>query len=309
MRAKEVLKAALMADAAGVPHEFKPGHAIPPTDEINLVMPPDYPKTYPAIPYGTWSDDGSQLLCLLESLAENRGLLDLEHFAHLLLRWRHSAWHQSGGLVFDCGLATDAALQRIARGVAPDKAGGREVRSNGNGSLMRCLPAALAPVLWGISTEQALEIAMCQSVVTHAHPISRVSCAVYVALAMRLWREPDTHLDGALRDALAQVRRLVGEGDGMGEALNAIEAFGVHELPTGGGYVVDCLWSAIQALDRAGGCLDAIRRAISLGNDTDTTAIVTAGLAALRFGISDIPADWWCRLNMPAETRALLDAL
>lgn len=301
--------AALMADALGVPHEFKAGHEIPPAEQLTLVMPPTYPKTYPGVAYGTWSDDGSQMLCLLESLAANRGSFDLDHFAQLLLRWRNSAWHQSGCQVFDCGLATDAALERIARGVGSADAGGRDVRSNGNGSLMRVLPVALAPTLWGISTEQALDIAMRQSLVTHAHPISQVSCAVYVALAMKLWHDPQADLERACQDAVAQVRTLKGARPGMAEALGILVAFGANELPTGGGYVVDTFWSSFRALARADGCLSAIRHAIAYGNDTDTTAVVTGGLAAIRFGIGDIPGDWWRKLNIPRETQLFLDNL
>lgn len=301
--------AALIGDALGVPHEFKAGYLIPPSDQIQLVMPPEYPKTYPDVAYGAWSDDGSQMLCLFESLSVRNGSFDLEHFAQLLLQWRRSARHQSGGRVFDCGLQTDRALEGLVQGASPREAGGRDVRCNGNGSLMRVLPAALAPVLWGLSDAQAIEIAMEQSLVTHAHAISKVTCAVYVALAMRLWREPDAELQFVLQDAFAQVRLLLGERDGMGEALDAVEKFGANELPTGGGYVVDTFWSAIAALERAGSYLGVVREAIGFGYDTDTTAIVAGGLAALRFGIGDIPSDWWEKLNIPAETRAILESL
>lgn len=39
---------------------------------------------------------------------------------------------------------------------------------------------------------------------------------------------------------------------------------------------------------------DAVKRAIMLGDDTDTTACVTGGLAGICFGFSDIP-ERWCR--------------
>jgi ADP-ribosylglycohydrolase len=35
-----------------------------------------------------------------------------------------------------------------------------------------------------------------------------------------------------------------------------------------------------------------IRRAISLGNDTDTTAAVAGGIAGLRYGLRAIPERW-----------------
>jgi ADP-ribosyl-[dinitrogen reductase] hydrolase len=42
---------------------------------------------------------------------------------------------------------------------------------------------------------------------------------------------------------------------------------------------------------------DAVRRAIALGNDTDTTAAVAGGIAGIRFGLSGIPATWRERLR------------
>lgn len=75
-RALAGILGALLGDALGCPHEFKPGHSIPAAADINMAMLKDYSKTYPAIPYGTWSDDGSQLLCLLQTLADHKGELD-----------------------------------------------------------------------------------------------------------------------------------------------------------------------------------------------------------------------------------------
>ena len=57
----------------------------------------------------------------------------------------------------------------------------------------------------------------------------------------------------------------------------------------GSGYVVDCLHSARLAL-AAGSYETAVRTAIALGNDTDTTACVAGGLAGLRDGLHAIPA-------------------
>jgi len=66
-RWRTAVQGALLGDALGVPHEFKPGHELPPSAAIQMVMPEAYQKTYTAIRCGTWSDDGSQLLALLET--------------------------------------------------------------------------------------------------------------------------------------------------------------------------------------------------------------------------------------------------
>ena len=41
---------------------------------------------------------------------------------------------------------------------------------------------------------------------------------------------------------------------------------------------------------------DAVLKSVNLGNDTDTTAAVTGGLAALLYGFDSIPNEWLSQL-------------
>ena len=47
----------LVGDALGVPYE-----------KIEMTPPSGFRKTYPKIAAGTWSDDGAQALCLMDTL-------------------------------------------------------------------------------------------------------------------------------------------------------------------------------------------------------------------------------------------------
>ena len=60
----------------------------------------------------------------------------------------------------------------------------------------------------------------------------------------------------------------------------------------GSGYVVDTLRGAFMLLERAGSYEEAVRGAVALGDDTDTTACVAGGLAGVRFGAGGIPRRW-----------------
>jgi ADP-ribosylglycohydrolase len=78
------------------------------------------------------------------------------------------------------------------------------------------------------------------------------------------------------------------------DATNELDsAIRLHEIATatGSGYVVDCLRSARHCL-REASYEAAVRAAVALGNDTDTTACVTGGLAGIRSGIHGIPQRW-----------------
>jgi len=106
------------------------------------VPPPGFTPTRPDAPPGTWSDDGAQALCLLQSLLICQQLSSRD-FALRLLLWLQRGHLAVDGIVFDVGIQTRAALDRLNHGVPAESAGPARERDNGNGSLMRVLPLAL----------------------------------------------------------------------------------------------------------------------------------------------------------------------
>jgi hypothetical protein len=60
----------------------------------------------------------------------------------------------------------------------------------------------------------------------------------------------------------------------------------------GSGYVVHTLEAALWCLLTTGSYREAVLRAVNLGEDTDTTACVTGGLAGLCHGLDAVPAAW-----------------
>jgi ADP-ribosyl-[dinitrogen reductase] hydrolase len=309
---------ALVGDSIGVPFEFMTPERLPATNTINMVMPEGFAKTYEKIPYGTWSDDSSQLLCLLEVLTKSDDAdLDVGRFGGLLLRWMQSTHHQAGGVVYDCGGQTARSLKRIGQGVHATKAGGENEHSNGNGSLMRCLPVALIANLQGWTQSQMIEAALVQSVVTHAHPLAQVCCAVYCLMAETLLAKPGTEVAACCSGACDILRHhFIGLGQSSHlSALARIADFPASNFRRGSGFVLDSLWTAIECLDSSSCYVDVVRKAISYGNDTDTTACIAGGLAGIRYGLDHgpladnpigIPIDWVAALAIPAESLALL---
>ena len=60
----------------------------------------------------------------------------------------------------------------------------------------------------------------------------------------------------------------------------------------GSGYVLDTLWSARASVLAGTDYAGCVRAAIALGHDTDTTACVAGGIAALLHGEEGIPPEW-----------------
>ena len=277
----------LLGDAVGRPYEFKVAKELPAYEDIDIEPPVGFNPTYAQVPIGTWTDDGAQALALLDSLNQKNGL-QLPDFADKLCNWLYRGDYTPDGTVFDCGNQTHSALMRISQGVPVAQAAQNDEFANGNGALMRALPLAL----WHQGSDaELIQLAIQQGLPTHGHPRSGVVCALYCLMARRLIQQrrhyqPDFVI-GELRPHLSPA-----ENNELDTLLKAPE----RNNPQGTGYVVDTFWSALQAME-SDNYRDVIRRAIALGNDTDTTACVAGGLAGLRFGYDHLPKDWLIRLQ------------
>lgn len=292
----------LVGDALGVPYEFHPPHEIPSADDIEYTPPPGFDRSHKAIQPGTWSDDGAQALCLLESLLEC-DRLDVDDFGRRLVRWYDDGHLAVDGVVFDVGVATGRALLALRDGASPLAAGHRdgEHSSHGNGALMRSLPLAL----WHRGSDAELvRDAQLQSRVTHGHMRSQVCCALYCLWARRILQS----VDDPWRDAVTTLRALWVDDAHALEELEWSLRPDEQAIGHGSGYVVDSLRSALWASSLPT-YEQVVRAAIGLGRDTDTTACIAGGIAGLREGIDAIPERWRTGLRGGALYQPLLDRL
>jgi ADP-ribosylglycohydrolase len=274
----------LIGDAVGVPYEFHDASELPPLEQIDMQPPPGFRRAHGRVPVGTWSDDGAQALCLLASLLQ-AGKLDTNDFARRLRNWAGVGYMAVDNHVFDIGLQTQKALSRLENGMEPQLAGPRDVRDNGNGSLMRVLPLAL----WHRGSDTELVADACaQSRVTHGHERSQAVCAFYC-----LWARELLEGSGAAWDrASARLTACLPAHPQLAEEADYVRAPARGSKVQGSGYVLDSLWSARHALEAAGDYAGVVRAAIALGNDTDTTACIAGGLAGIRHGFAGLPQPW-----------------
>ena len=290
----------LIGDALGVPYEFHSATSIPTPSAIEMSPPADFLRAHDGVPLGTWSDDGAQTLALFDALLRDRAL-DLNTFASNLQNWyRHGAFTPDGK-VFDVGLQTQRAMYKLASGIDPALAGPHDDRDNGNGSLMRCL----AVVTVASSHEEVIHLARRQSLVTHGHPRSQLCCALYCLTAVYIFEGlTAANAVRAAEDELLDRNTGTAEEDELKTVLD-----GRFDVPQGSGYVVDCFWSAIHCLLSTSSYEDCVKRAVSLGTDTDTTAAVAGGLAGILYGEDALPERWVATLRAKAIVEDLLAQL
>ena len=278
----------LVGDALGVPYEFHAPEALPPLVDIEMTPPAQFPRAHARVPPATWSDDGAQALVLLASLLDHAAL-DMQDFGARLVAWYQNGYMAVDQHVFDVGIQTSQAIRNMIAGTPTSQAGRTDENANGNGSLMRVLPLAL----WHRGSDIALvEDAHRQSRATHGHARAQVCCALYCLWARRILQNAANPWD----DAVAAIRGIYDhDSQEYAELESAIRPDDPPE-GHGSGYVVDSLRSARWAL-QAGGYEQAVKAAISLGHDTDTTACIAGGIAGIRDGIDAIPKRWRTQLR------------
>ncbi len=263
-RALGVLIGLAIGDAVGAPVEFQPPAAI--ADRRDFVF--SYPGggPFPWAP-GEFTDDTQMALVLARHLSATRGAID-----QAALAGEFAAWAAQPSTL-DVGIQTSGVLSRISSGTPwRDATATVESDREGNGSLMRVAPVALA----ASTRDDAARLAELQSVVTHPNLLSIDGCRAYAAI---VWAElNDNPADVMNPTSLAREPQVI---EAIGRALEPA-------APAMSGFVVDTLCAALWAVHHATNFEDAVWAAVSLGHDADTVGAVTGALAGARWGAASI---------------------
>jgi ADP-ribosylglycohydrolase len=297
---KSVLLGVAVGDALGVPVEFQPRGTFKVTDMTGYGT-----HNQPA---GTWSDDTSLTLCLADAMAGGfTGDSLLEKTADNFVQWFENGDFTAHGNVFDIGISTSKAIRNLKNGARPTESGCTAVNENGNGSLMRIAP--LVFYVMDKPQEKRFEIVRQVSAITHAHSWSVGACFIYLEYMLQLLAgEGKKAAYSELQDILYDSRSNI--GDNTLSKFTRIMQMNISSLPESeirsGGFVVDTLEAAFWCFLTTDSYREAVLKAVNLGEDTDTTAAVTGGVAGLYYGFGEngIPQDWIEKL---AGVQGILD--
>jgi ADP-ribosyl-[dinitrogen reductase] hydrolase len=300
---KEQLYAAcwgfIVGDALGVPYEFNSREQMTEHPATGMVGYGTHEQ-----PAGTWSDDTSMMLCVLENLQKDGSARDL---ANLFLRWHRDGYHTAHGEVFDIGMTTLASMMRLGDGMSPTESGSSDEWSAGNGSLMRCVPYAFAADM-----SESIFNMIVQNRITHPLTICHEACMFYVKMLSSL-AEGSTK-EQALTTAGAYVRygwRIVDQDDNtsfdkFSRLFNpSFSSIHVDEIQSSG-YVMHTLEACVWCFMNSNNYSQAVLKAVNLGGDTDTIAALTGALAATFYGSAQIPVEWITRIQRGDELEVFI---
>ncbi len=301
---KSALFGVAVGDALGVPVEFLSREELKQNPVVDMRGFGTYNQ-----PVGTWSDDSSLTFCLAEALATG---YSLDLVGRYFVEWYHEKYWTPHGKVFDVGIATLEAIGKMSAGISPLFSGGTDTYSNGNGSLMRILPLVFHTADKGIA--ERFEITRQVSAITHAHIRSVIACFYYLEFARLILegREQFDIYNQLQLELPAFFSSLNIEKKELAE-FKMLLSGDIYRLPkaliNSTGYVVHALEASIWCLLTTNSYKDAVLKAVNLGDDTDTTAAITGGLAGLLYGFEDIPTEWVESLARKNDIEALAEKL
>ena len=254
------------------------------------------------LPKGSWTDDSSLTIALLESI-RRVGEIDLDDIMGNFMKWLYDGEFTPYGESYDIGRGTMQAINRYKKNRKAKKCGGDEEWNNGNGSLMRIMPACLyCSVMESsgmYSDRDAIDVIHSVGGLTHAHIRSNIACGLYFFMAKYiLFREgslQESILEG-LTQGFAFYESYLADKENLHyyDRLKDLETF--KSLPAekikSTGYVVDALEAAVWSLITTDSFDQALLKAVNLGDDTDTVGAIAGGLAGLYYGYDSIPEEW-----------------
>jgi ADP-ribosyl-[dinitrogen reductase] hydrolase len=291
-RAKGAFYGNLIGDALGAPVEFQPRDSFPPVTGM-------LPCETWGLPAGSFTDDGSMMLCLAASIANAEGQDPANVLAHYLA-WYLEGYMSVNGKCFDIGRTTREAMEDYAEEGVLEARTTNEWQA-GNGSVMR-----LAPIPVVFHNRPLAEVwaeGAASSRTTHNSDTAVWGCGFWATLTAMA-------IKGATKPELLNWIRSLPKGP---SAWDRVLECGFLTKPRedirSGGYVVDsceaALWAFFQTSTFAeGACL-----AVNLGKDTDTVGAIYGILAGGYYGYEGIPAEWLAILQKADMVAAVWEDL
>ncbi len=250
------------------------------------------------MPEGTWTDDSSMTLALLASIREKK-TIDLEDIMKKFAKWLVDGEYTPFGEAFDIGGGTMDAITRYLRNRDISTCGGTTEHDNGNGSLMRILPACLYAYIKEFEEDKAINLIHEVAGLTHNHLRAKIACGLYYYCVCSIL-DNDTSMVERLQAGMDKgfafyekdIRNRV-ELAHYGR-LRDLSKFATieEEHIKSTGYVVDTMEAAIWSLITTQDFKDCELKAVNLGDDSDTIGAIAGGLAGLFYGYDEFPKEW-----------------
>lgn len=297
---KSMIYGFIVGDAIGVPVEFK--------DRLFLKKNPVKDMmgfgTYNQ-PVGSWSDDTSLTLCLLDSINLKDDIIDKELLSKNILNWYHYNDFTATGKRFDIGFTTEKAILNLDAGYELYCCGPKNKENNGNGALMRISPLVFLTL--DMNMEDRFKILKDVVSITHGHEINIVGCHLYLEFMTNILKHNDFSKMKLLEETVNDLKYFYNSSY-LSDYLNILNKFYKRvcnkeifkkkffkydeSIIKSSGYVVDSLEASLFCFITSKSYKESILKAVNLGEDTDTISAITGSISGLFYDFDSIPVEW-----------------
>lgn len=273
------------------------------------------------MPKGSWSDDGSMTLATLDSIREKNGI-DYDDIMKRFVEWDRCGAYTPLGFAYDQGNTCSYAITAYKKDSDYRTCGRTGEWNNGNGSLMRILPACLYAYEQrkegNISLDQVMEMVHTVCALTHNTHRAKIGCGIYYFLVEAILEDKNSEekqpLIEVLQSGIDKAKEyyemdllIWAELARYGRLFNLSDFANTPEEDIkSSGYVVDSLEAAVWSFITTSSFKECLLKAVNLGDDTDTVGAVVGGLAGLYYGCEGMPKEW---LEAVWKTDELIDIL
>ncbi|SEG24888.1 ADP-ribosylglycohydrolase [Eubacterium ruminantium] len=295
----------VVGDALGCPVQFMSREKIANRPQGPVTGMESY-GTY-NMPEGTWTDDSSMTLATLSSIID-KGEANPVDIMTQFLKWEFEGEYTPFGEAFDEGNTCSTAIYRFRKVPDIKTCGCTGERSNGNGSLMRIMPACLyyydKQQKTGISNEEVIKGIHTIGGLTHNHIRSLICCGIYFFMVKNIVdgckKNKNPELGALLQAGIDEGLKMYGKNiENLTELAYMNRLFHLYEFKDTPaekirttGYVIDTIEAAVWCLITSDSFRECLLKAVNLGDDTDTVGAIAGGLAGLYYGYKEIPDEW-----------------
>jgi ADP-ribosyl-[dinitrogen reductase] hydrolase len=237
-------------------------------------------------PRGSTSDDTEQLLLVAEYLVEANGQIDERDF---LSRLAKALPGMRGA-----GPTTQAAVRRfLATGEL------QATKGSSIGAAMRALPFGWATPITAVEYRRELTVRLSRT--THGTPEAITSACVVAEMAA--WAIEQHPVDAVVAAGLREAEEVAQQHGLHSATLQPLRRATTGDWPPNtAGPTLDAVAtvaSVLHVLREARFLATAMKRAVALGGDTDTTAAIVGGLLGCRLEDVEGQIPWLSSVGMP----------
>lgn len=282
------------------------------------VLVSDYIEFAPSVRLakGSWSSATSLTLAMIDTMSRKFSEAELmESYRHFFKNWDYSAT----GLYYQGNQTTLEAIYRSFQRNSPFGCGSPDAVDSG--PIQRILPMAFYlsfpyGIDWVLLKEPFEEIhRVCA--LTHEHPLCKMACGVYLAVANRIIS--GLEIGDAMTEAMEACQAYYGKEEAFREVFPRFASLfdgsflhkSVSDIATGddaADTLTAVLWLLRQTSDFSEALLAAVNSHI-LKVSPDILGTLVGGLAGIYYGYRSIPKKWRTELAAPEMIETFCDQM